>query len=84
MSNTNVIPVQPAGLNSLLTHFQTLPDPRGNRTKDHPLMDLLVIAICTLLCGGETFRCVCPDANIYVTLPESNRLIFFPHENNIG
>jgi predicted transposase YbfD/YdcC len=41
---------------SLITHFETLPDPRVNRTKHHDLMDLLVIAICTLLCGGESFN----------------------------
>ena len=41
---------------SLITHFQTLADPRVNRTKDHDLIDLLVIAICTLLCGGESFN----------------------------
>lgn len=41
---------------SLLAHFEHLPDPRVNRTKDHDLIDVLVIAICTLLCGGETFN----------------------------
>jgi predicted transposase YbfD/YdcC len=41
---------------SLLAHFQDLPDPRVNRTKDHDLIDVLVIAICTLLCAGETFN----------------------------
>jgi predicted transposase YbfD/YdcC len=41
---------------SLITHFQNLPDPRVNRTKDHDLIDLFVIAICTLLCGGESFN----------------------------
>jgi predicted transposase YbfD/YdcC len=41
---------------SLISHFQDLPDPRVNRTKDHDLMDVLVIAICTLLCGGESFN----------------------------
>lgn len=41
---------------SLISHFQDLPDPRVNRTKDHELVDLLVIAICTLLCGGESFN----------------------------
>ena len=41
---------------SLLAHFRHLPDPRINRTRDHDLMDILVIAICTLLCGGETFN----------------------------
>jgi predicted transposase YbfD/YdcC len=41
---------------SLITHFQDLPDPRVDRTKDHDLIDILVIAICTLLCGGESFN----------------------------
>lgn len=41
---------------SLLDHFQKLPDPRVNRTKDHDLIDILVIAIGTLLCGGESFN----------------------------
>ena len=40
---------------SLMDHLKELPDPRINRTKDHELVDLLVIAICTLLCGGESF-----------------------------
>lgn len=41
---------------SLLAHFQNLPDPRVNRRKEHALIDVLVIAICTLLCGGESFN----------------------------
>lgn len=41
---------------SLIEHFKDLPDPRVNRTKDHALIDVLVIAVCTLLCGGETFN----------------------------
>lgn len=41
---------------SLLEHFQDLPDPRVNRTKDHDLIDILVIAVCTLLCAGESFN----------------------------
>ena len=31
-------------------------DPRVNRTKDHELVDILVIALCTFLCGGQTFN----------------------------
>jgi len=46
----------PPAPQSLITHFQDLPDPRLNRTKDHALIDVLVIAICTLLCAGETFN----------------------------
>src|SRR5580692_6727631 len=41
---------------SLVTHFSRVPDPRINRRKDHDLVDILVIAVCTLLCGGETFN----------------------------
>lgn len=33
---------------SLIVHFQDLPDPRVARTKEHRLIDLLVIAVCTL------------------------------------
>ena len=41
---------------SLIEHFQHLTDPRVPRTKHHDLIDILVIAICTLLCGGESFN----------------------------
>ncbi len=41
---------------SLLEHFQGMDDPRINRTRRHELIDILVIAICTLLCGGESFN----------------------------
>ncbi len=41
---------------SLIEHFQSIHDPRINRTKEHALIDVLVIAVCTLLCGGETFN----------------------------
>jgi predicted transposase YbfD/YdcC len=40
----------------LIEHFKNLPDPRVERTKDHELIDILVIAICTLLCAGESFN----------------------------
>ena len=39
-----------------MAHFKDLADPRVNRTKDHALIDILVIAVCTLLCGGESFN----------------------------
>jgi predicted transposase YbfD/YdcC len=41
---------------TLIEHFQIIRDPRVNRTKDHALIDVLVIALCSLLCGGETFN----------------------------
>lgn len=41
---------------SLIEHFQMLSDPRMDRTKEHDLIDVLIIAVCTLLCGGESFN----------------------------
>jgi predicted transposase YbfD/YdcC len=41
---------------SLVEHFKELSDPRVDRTKDHALIDVLVVAVCTLLCGGEGFN----------------------------
>lgn len=41
---------------SLIEYFQSITDPRVNRTKDHDLIDILIIAICCLLCGGEGFN----------------------------
>jgi predicted transposase YbfD/YdcC len=41
---------------SLIEHFKNLADPRINRTKDHDLIDMLIIAVCTLLCAGESFK----------------------------
>jgi predicted transposase YbfD/YdcC len=41
---------------NLIEHFQTLTDPRVDRRREHELIDILIIAVCTLLCGGETFN----------------------------
>lgn len=41
---------------SLITHLSEVPDPRIDRRKDHDLIDVLVISVCTLLCAGETFN----------------------------
>lgn len=41
---------------SLIEHFKDLNDPRVDRTKDHELIDILIIAICCLLCEGDTFN----------------------------
>jgi hypothetical protein len=53
-------PIPPAvvtpALPSLIACFQDVPDPRVARTKNHKVIDLLVISICTLLCCGESFN----------------------------
>ena len=37
----------------LATHFTILPDPRMDRSKQHSLLDIIVIAFCAVLCGAE-------------------------------
>ena len=37
----------------LIEHFATIPDPRMECTREH-LVDVLAIAVCTLLCRGES------------------------------
>ena len=40
---------------SLIEHFKNLPDPRVQGRCEHDRIDVLVIAVCTLLCGGAGF-----------------------------
>jgi predicted transposase YbfD/YdcC len=40
---------------SLLTLLEEVPDPRVTATVDHDLPDILTIALCTILCGGDSF-----------------------------
>ena len=40
---------------SIWKHFNSLPDPRVDRTKLHKLEDILTIAICAVICGAETW-----------------------------
>lgn len=37
---------------SLVEHFEELEDPRVERTKFHQLRDIIVIAICAVICGA--------------------------------
>lgn len=37
----------------LVTHFAILQDPRIDRSKQHSLLDIVVIAFCAMLCGAE-------------------------------
>lgn len=38
---------------SLITHFSTIADPRVERTKKHRLIDIIVLAICAIVCGAD-------------------------------
>jgi predicted transposase YbfD/YdcC len=43
---------------ALLDHFGTLPDPRIERHRWHKLGDILVIAVCAVLCGAESYPAI--------------------------
>lgn len=43
---------------ALLEHFGELADPRIDRHKEHKLIDVLVIAICAILCGANDWVAV--------------------------
>ena len=40
-------------LEAIEQHFSKVSDPRVDRTKEHKLMDMVVIAICAVICGAE-------------------------------
>ena len=40
---------------SPLEHFATIPDPRIERTREHPLPELLFIALCAVVSGADSF-----------------------------
>lgn len=41
---------------SLLTHFETLEDPRTAYLIEHPLIDIIALTICAVICGAETWE----------------------------
>jgi predicted transposase YbfD/YdcC len=43
---------------ALLDHLATVPDPRIARHRWHKLSDILVIAICAVLCGAESYPAI--------------------------
>jgi DDE_Tnp_1-associated/Transposase DDE domain len=43
---------------ALMDHFGELEDPRIDRHKEHKLIDLLVLAICAILCGANDWVAV--------------------------
>lgn len=43
----------PRSLGLVMESFKTLKDPRIDRTKRHPLLNVLVMALCACICGAE-------------------------------
>lgn len=52
LDSTNVTKAQ---LVSLITLLEEVPDPRVSATVDQDLPDILTIALCTVICGGDSF-----------------------------
>ena len=46
---------------SLLTHFESLEDPRTAYLVEHPLLDIVALTICAVICGAETWE----DIEVY-------------------
>ena len=46
---------QETGIVSIAKHFGKIRDPRIDRTKWHKLMDILIIAICGVICGADSW-----------------------------
>jgi hypothetical protein len=42
-------------LGRLRAPLAQLPDPRVDRTKRHLLLDIVVIAVCAVMCGADTW-----------------------------
>ena len=41
---------------TILEHFGDIDDPRIERSKLHKLFDIMVIAICAVICGADTWE----------------------------
>jgi predicted transposase YbfD/YdcC len=48
--------MQSKRIGGLIEHFQILADPRVDRTREHELIDVLVIGLCCVICGGDSFN----------------------------
>src|SRR5262249_42237020 len=54
-------PVANNGSASFRDHFQDLQDPRVERTRKHPLINVLFIAVCGVLSGANSFASIHED-----------------------
>ncbi len=52
LNSTNATKTQLVNLINLL---EKVPDPRVRATVEHDLADILAIALCAILCGGDSF-----------------------------
>jgi len=64
---------------ALLDHFAELPDPRIDRTKLHPLGDILALALCAVIGGAESW----PDIEAFAHAKHDWFKRFLPLPNGI-
>ncbi len=48
--------MQTERIGGLIEYFGILKDPRVERTREHELMDIVIIGLCCVICGGESFN----------------------------
>ena len=65
--------------NSIVKHFSNLKDPRINRKKLYPLIEILFIVLCGAICGAESWR----DFVIIGKEKEEFFKQYFPYKNGI-
>ena len=69
---------------AIQTHFADLEDFRIDRTRLHNLLDIVVIAICAVICGAEGWEDI---AKYGVDVSNGDRIVYKHHTNpefNIG
>lgn len=52
---TNQIEQITSSTTTIIEHFATLEDPRTGNALEHQLMDILVIALCAMICGADSW-----------------------------
>src|SRR3989304_1902645 len=62
---------------SLIAHFERLEDPRVVGRTTHRLLDIIVITVCAVVSGAESW----PDVAVYATQKEAflRRFLSLPH-----
>ena len=56
LSNTTEVKILQIKTCDLVASFSTIPDFRVNRRKRHKLIDILVIAVCAVICGADDWN----------------------------
>src|SRR4051794_26260607 len=47
--------MEPSAAQALTTHVASLPDPRVERTRRHPLLSIVTIALCAVIAGADSW-----------------------------